>query len=57
LVIKPSHKPIVIGARGAVLKAVGIAARGKIEELMGKHVRVNLFVVVREDWRDKNYEL
>ena len=49
---KPSHKPIIIGKGGAVLKAVGIAARKKIEDLTGKHIRLNTFVLVREGWRE-----
>ena len=49
---KPSHKPIIIGKKGAVLKAVGIEARKKIEELVGKHVRLNTHVLVKENWRE-----
>jgi len=50
---KQSHKPIVIGKKGAVLKDVGIAARKQIEELTEKHVRLNTHVIVREGWKDK----
>jgi len=50
---KPSHKPIVIGKKGAMLKDVGIAARKQIEELTGKHVRLKTHVLVREGWKDK----
>ena len=50
---KQSHKPIIIGKRGAMLKEVGIAARKKIEELTGTHVRLNTHVLVKEDWREK----
>ena len=49
---KPSHKPIIIGKKGTVLKAVGIEARKKIEELIGKHVRLNTHVLVKENWRE-----
>ena len=49
---KPSHKPIIIGKGGAMLKKIGISARKKIEELMDKHIRLNTHVLVRESWRD-----
>jgi GTP-binding protein Era len=54
IVGKQSHKPIVIGKKGAVLKEVGIASRKQIEELTGKHVRLNTHVIVREGWKDKD---
>ena len=49
---RPSHKAIVIGSRGARLKQIGTAARADIEKLLGRHVFLNLFVKVREHWRD-----
>lgn len=49
---KESHKPIVIGKGGGLLKAVGIAARKEIEDLVQKHVRLNTHVVVKEGWKD-----
>jgi GTP-binding protein Era len=52
--LKSNHKPIIIGKNGAVLKAVGIAARKKIEELTQKHVRLLTKVFVRDNWRDKD---
>jgi GTP-binding protein Era len=53
LLAKQTHKPIVIGKKGAMLKEVGIEARKQIEELVGKHVRLNTHVVVCEGWKDK----
>ena len=50
---KPSHKPIIIGKKGSVLKEVGIAARIALEELTQKHVRLTTHVLVRESWREK----
>ena len=50
---KESHKPIIIGKGGAMLKAAGVEARKAMEELLGKHVRLNTNVLVREKWRDK----
>lgn len=54
IVAKPSHKPIVIGKKGTMLKEVGIAARKQIEELTEKHVRLDTFVIIREGWKDKD---
>lgn len=49
---RPSHRAIVIGKAGARLKDIGTAARADIEKLLGRHVFLNLFVKVRERWRD-----
>ena len=49
---RPSHKAIVIGRTGARLKEIGSAARVEIEELLGRHVFLRLFVKVREHWRN-----
>ena len=52
LVERPSHRAIIIGKSGARLKEIGTAARTEIEKLLGRHVFLNLFVKVREHWRD-----
>ena len=49
---RPSHRAIVIGRSGTRLKQIGTAARADIEQLLGRHVFLNLFVKVREHWRD-----
>jgi len=49
---RPSHRAIVIGKSGARLKDIGTAARKDIEKLLGRHVFLNLFVKIRERWRD-----
>jgi GTP-binding protein Era len=49
---RPSHKAIVIGKAGGRLKEIGTAARADIEKLLGRRVFLNLFVKVRERWRD-----
>jgi GTP-binding protein Era len=49
---RPSHKAIVIGKAGARLKEIGTKARADIEKLLGRRVFLNLFVKVRESWRD-----
>jgi len=50
VVEKPSHKGIVIGARGARIKQIGIDARKSIEELVGRQVHLELWVKVIEGW-------
>jgi GTP-binding protein Era len=49
---KASHKSIIIGKNGAMLKKIGIAARTPLEKLTGKQVNLKTFVKVVEDWRD-----
>lgn len=49
---KESHKGIVIGKNGDVLKRVGSEARLEIERLLGSSVNLNLWVKVKNDWRD-----
>ena len=49
---KKSHKSIIIGKGGSKLKGVGKAARREIEELLGTKVYLNLWVKVKENWRD-----
>jgi GTPase len=48
---RPSQKAIVIGARGARLKAVGTQARAHIEALLGTPVYLDLHVKVAKDWQ------
>jgi GTP-binding protein Era len=45
-----SQKGIVIGARGARIKAIGTAARLQLEELLGRRIHLELFVRVQEEW-------
>jgi len=49
---RPSHRAIVIGKGGGRLKEIGTAARMDIEKMLGRRVFLNLFVKVRERWRD-----
>ncbi|MBR2634135.1 MAG: GTPase Era [Clostridia bacterium] len=49
---KASHKKIVIGKDGAMLKKVGSFAREDLEAFFGVHVNINLWVKVKENWRD-----
>jgi GTP-binding protein Era len=54
---KESHKPIVIGKQGRVLKRVGQAARIQLRDLLGGRVHLELWVKVREHWSDSEREL
>ena len=49
---KDSHKGIVIGKGGAMLKRIGSAARRELERMTEGKVFLRLFVKVRKDWRD-----
>ena len=53
---KESHKGIIIGKGGAMLKAIGTDARLDLERDIGK-VNLKLFVKVREDWRDSEKDI
>ncbi len=50
---KESHKGIIIGKGGAVLKKIGSMARRDIEEFFGIKANVKLWVKVKEDWRNR----
>lgn len=50
---KASHKGIIIGKQGQTLKAIGSAARKEIENMLGCTCYLQLFVKVREDWRNR----
>ncbi len=52
-----SQKAIVIGKGASKLKKIGIDARRDIETLLGRHVHLQLFVKVVDDWRNKEREL
>lgn len=54
---KKSHKGIVIGKNGAVLKLIGERARKDIEEMMQAKVNLQLWVKVKEGWRDDDIKL
>ena len=52
---KDSHKGIIIGKQGAMLKKIGSAARYEIERMMEMKVNLKLWVKVKKDWRDSDY--
>ncbi len=51
---KKSHKSIIIGKGGRKLKGVGKSARLEIQDLLGTKVYLQLWVKVRENWRDSD---
>ena len=51
---RDSHKGIIIGKGGSMLKRIGTAARNDLEMLTGGKVFLKLFVKVRKDWRDND---
>ena len=50
---KPNHKAILIGKGGAMLKEIGTAARRDLERFFGCKVNLQLWVKVKEDWRQR----
>ena len=57
---RESHKGIIIGKQGTMLRKIGQSARRDIEEMLEEKVNLQLWVKVRRDWRDsdlllKNY--
>ena len=51
---KQSHKGMIIGKHGAMLKKIGAMAREDIEEFMGTKVYLQTWVKVKENWRDRD---
>ncbi|MBE6577829.1 MAG: GTPase Era [Ruminococcaceae bacterium] len=49
---KTSHKGIIVGKNGAALKLIGTYAREELEKLFGTKVYLNLWVKVKENWRE-----
>ena len=54
---KDSHKGIIIGKGGSMLKRIGIAARKDIEGLLESRVNLKLWVKVRPKWRDSDVQM
>lgn len=49
---KPTHKPIIIGAKGSLLKAIGTKSRLEIEKLTDTRIKLYTHVVVRPNWKN-----
>ncbi len=54
---RAAHKGIIIGKQGSMLKRIGQEARMDIESLLGTHVHLQLWVKVRENWRNRMEDL
>ena len=52
---KPSHKGIIIGKRGEMLKKISSMARADCEKFMGTKVYLTTWVKVKENWRDSDF--
>lgn len=54
---RKSHKGMIIGKQGAMLKKISTQAREDIEQFLGAKVFLECWVKIKEDWRDSNYIL
>lgn len=54
---RDSHKGIIIGKQGAMLKKIGSAARYEIENMLEQKVNLKVWVKVKKDWRDSDFLL
>ena len=52
---RDSHKGIIIGKGGAMLRKIGQAARYEIEDMLEMQVNLQLWVKVKKDWRDSDF--
>ena len=54
---KPSHKGIIIGKGGEMLKKIGKAARIEMEQNFDRRIFLELWVKVKEDWRNNTFQM
>ena len=54
---KASHKGIIIGKRGALIKQIGTHARADIEKMLDTKVFLDLYVRVKENWRESDFNI
>jgi len=54
---RESHKAIIIGKAGSMLKKIATMARKDIENLMDISVNLKVWVKVRKDWRDSDIQM
>ena len=52
---RDSHKGIIIGKQGSMLKKIGSAARYEIEDMLEMRTNLQLWVKVKKDWRDSDF--
>ncbi|RLL91983.1 hypothetical protein BG32_13920, partial [Mesotoga sp. HF07.pep.5.2.highcov] len=54
IVERSSQKPIILGKAGSMIKKIGTDARKDLEYIFDQKIFLDLFVKVREKWRDKD---
>jgi len=54
IVEKESHKGIILGKNGSMIKKIGTYSRQSIEKMIGRHIILNLRVTVEKDWRNSS---
>ncbi len=52
---RDSHKRIIIGKQGQMIKAIGTKARRDIERLLGSKIYLNLWIKIKKNWRDSDF--
>ena len=52
--LRNSHKGIIIGKNGAMLKRIVTSARMELEKMLGTKLNLKVWVKVKEDWQDKD---
>ena len=52
--LRDSHKGIIIGKNGSMLKRIGTYAREDLEEMLGIKINLKTWVKVRRDWQDED---
>ena len=52
---RKSHKPIILGKGGSMIKQIGIRSRQDIQRILGSRVHLELWVKVKERWRDSDF--
>ncbi|MFI3230975.1 MAG: KH domain-containing protein, partial [bacterium] len=54
---RESHKGMIIGKKGSMLKKIGTNSRFEIENLLGTPVNLQIWIKVKKDWRDSDFLL
>jgi len=57
IVEKASHKPIILGKQGKMIKQIGTYSRESIEKMLESKIYLSLWIKVKEDWRNRDYML
>ncbi len=57
IVEKASHKPIILGKQGRMIKQIGTYSRESIEKMLESKIYLSLWIKVKEDWRNSDYML